>query len=85
MWTGFFIQLLAQVGFLVSGLANMAEDINTHWDVANPITEAAWWSMLAGNEIIFFIAFLIWAIAFKKEPKYQKNFFKSMIWLSLIS
>ena len=59
--------------------------MGTQWEVGNRITESAWWLMLGGNELIFFTAFIMWAIAFKKEPKYQRYFFQSMTWLSLFS
>ena len=87
MWTGFFLQLLAQVGWEVGGLADNIAEFTDNWGVENRVTESAWWSMKGGNEMIFFTAFIMWAIAFKRDPsyKYQRYFFQSMIWLSLVS
>ena len=85
MWTGFFLQALAHVGWEVTAIADPIADYNEDWKVGNSITEAAWWSMRGGNEAIYVTAFIMWGIAFIKEPKYQRYFFQSMIWLTLIS
>ena len=85
MWTGFFIMALAQTGWEVTGIYGPIRDLNLSWAIGNGITESAWWSMRGGNEAIYLTAFIMWGIAFIKEPKYQKYFFQSMIWLTLIS
>ena len=66
MWTGFFLQALAHVGWEVTAIADPIADYNEDWKVGNSITEAAWWSMRGGNEVIYVTAFIMWGIAFIK-------------------
>ena len=70
---------------MVWGIADSVGNLNTKWAVGNSVTEGAWWSMRAGHETIYVTAFVMWCISFIHEPKYQRYFYQSSIWLSLIS
>ena len=70
LWTGFFIMALAQTGWEVTGIYSPIRDMHLSWAIGNGITESAWWSMRGGNEAIYLTAFIMWGIAFIKEPKY---------------
>ena len=86
LWTGVMIQFMAQTGWMVWGIAEGIANLKPNtWAIGNSVTESAFWAMRAGNETIFIVMFIMFGIAFIKEPKYQMYFYKSVIWLTFIS
>ena len=85
LWTGVFIQFLAQTGWMVWGIGDGVANINASWAPGNSMTNTAWWFMRAGHESIYITAFVMFCISFIKQPKYQRYFYESSVYLTLIS